>query len=207
MQKNDLVSLHLRYLPTGGPCGGAAQLVGVLLALVHGLFTLPEGHQLHLAALAIGEGENGVEALHLGERRRQPLGGDAPQLVHLLGKTFQLAHSGVHSSLCAPSRLARPFASPRSRLHKHDAITTRPAHRQIAWEGATSENSVKAKFTGIAHLPHRPGPEGQLYGESQHIRGYYRSLIYIRLRTGSAGKLVKSMVHARGPPRERPSGC
>jgi hypothetical protein len=24
----------------------------------------------------------------------------------------------------------------------------------------TSENSVKAKFTGIAHLPHRPGPEG-----------------------------------------------
>jgi hypothetical protein len=24
----------------------------------------------------------------------------------------------------------------------------------------TSENSVMAKFTGIAHLPHRPGPEG-----------------------------------------------
>jgi hypothetical protein len=29
----------------------------------------------------------------------------------------------------------------------------------------------------------------------------------IRLRTGSAGKLVKSMVHARGPRRKRPSGC
>src|SRR5918995_187276 len=146
MQKNDLVPLHIRYLPAGGPCGGASQLVRVLLTLVHGLFALPEGHQLHLAALAIGEGEDGVEALHLGERGRQPLSGDAPQLVHLLGKAFQLTHSGVHGSVCAPSRLARPFASPRSRLHKHDAIATSPAHREIAWEGATSENSVMTKF-------------------------------------------------------------
>jgi hypothetical protein len=37
--------------------------------------------------------------------------------------------------------------------------------------------------------------------------GYYRSLMYIRLRTGSAGELVKSMVHARGPRRKRASGC
>jgi hypothetical protein len=44
MQKNNLVPLHLRYLPTSGPCGGATQLLGVLLALVHGFFTLPEGH-------------------------------------------------------------------------------------------------------------------------------------------------------------------
>src|SRR5918995_1875185 len=134
MQKNDLVPLHLPYLPAGGPCGGASQLLGVLLALVHGLFTLPESNQLHLAALAVGEGQNGVEPLHLRERRRQPLGGDAPQLVHLLGKTFQLAHSGVHGSLSAPSRLAHPFASPRSGLHKHNAIATSPAHREIAWE-------------------------------------------------------------------------
>src|SRR5215217_1526026 len=70
MQKNDLVPLHTSYLPAGGACGGAAQLVGVLLALVHGLFTLPEGHHLYLAALAVGEGQNGVEPLHLGERGR-----------------------------------------------------------------------------------------------------------------------------------------
>src|SRR5215207_5625325 len=152
MQKNYLVPLHLPYLPAGGPCGGATQLVRILLALVHGLFTLPEGHQLHLAALAVGEGENGVEALHLGERRRQPLGGDAPQLVHLLGKTFQLAHSGVHGSLCAPSRLARQFASPRCRLHKHDAIARSPAHRQIAWE----------------QLPRTPSRRTSQYSTSTH---------------------------------------
>jgi hypothetical protein len=44
MQKNNLVPLHLRNLPTSGPCGGATQLLGVLLALVHGFFALPEGH-------------------------------------------------------------------------------------------------------------------------------------------------------------------
>jgi len=49
MQKNDLVPLHTSYLPAGGPCGGAAQVLGVLLALVHGVFALPEGHHLHLA--------------------------------------------------------------------------------------------------------------------------------------------------------------
>ena len=65
MQQNDLVPLHIRYLSPSGPCGGATQLIGVLLALVQGFFALPEAHQLHLAALAVGEGEDAAEALHL----------------------------------------------------------------------------------------------------------------------------------------------
>jgi hypothetical protein len=40
-----------------------------------------------------------------------------------------------------------------------------------------------AKFTGIAHLPHRPGPESLLYGGHNTSGGYYLILMYIGLRT------------------------
>jgi hypothetical protein len=40
-----------------------------------------------------------------------------------------------------------------------------------------------AKFTGIAHLPHRPGPEGLLYGGSHHIRWVLSESYVHRLRT------------------------
>ena len=60
-----------------GLSGDVAQLIRILLALAQGLFALPQGHQLHLAAPAAGEGEDAAETFHLGERRRYPLGSDA----------------------------------------------------------------------------------------------------------------------------------
>jgi hypothetical protein len=49
----------------------------------------------------------------------------------------------------------------------------------------TSENSVQAKFTGIAHLPHRPGPIGPtLGGDIIHPRGII-GLLCTHKRTSS----------------------
>jgi hypothetical protein len=44
-------------------------------------------------------------------------------------------------------------------IYSYPKWTSLCASSGYAWE-RTSENSVMAKFTGIAHLPHRPGPEG-----------------------------------------------
>src|SRR5215217_6828136 len=41
----------------------------------------------------------------------------------------------------------------------------------------TSENSVKAKFSGIAHLPHRPGPEGLHFEGGQYVRKVLESYV------------------------------
>jgi hypothetical protein len=65
----------------------------------------------------------------------------------------------------------------------------------------TSENSVKAKFTGIAHLPHRPGPEGQLYGESQHIR-WLLSESYVHQATH---RFCRKVGEEHGPRARTPS--
>src|SRR5215208_5730582 len=176
MQKNYLVPLHLRYLPASGPCGGATQLLGVLLALVHGLFALPKGHQLHLAALAVGEGENGVEALHLGERRCQPLSGDAPQLVHLLGKAFQLAYSGVHGEA-----ITHPRPLHRSRAGVLQDPTQSLQVTNVTGMGTDARASSGDPGSVSVDVPRSRGPTCRR-GHNTFSR-YYQSVMYAELRT------------------------
>jgi hypothetical protein len=46
-----------------------------------------------------------------------------------------------------------------------------------------SQNAHNAKFTGIAHLPQSPGPEGLPRRRHNTSERYYRNLMYIELRT------------------------
>jgi hypothetical protein len=51
----------------------------------------------------------------------------------------------------------------------------------------TSENSVKAKFTAIAHLSHSPGPEGLPCRRGHNTSSvYYQNLMYAGVRISDA---------------------
>src|SRR5829696_3043233 len=96
-------------------------------------------------------------------------GGEARVLIPPVPRSILLAPylSQLHST-------ARP--SPERYDNRYEAEKIQGELRRIP-RRRISENSVKAKFSGIAHLPHRPGPEGLHFEGGQYVRKVLESYV------------------------------
>ena len=102
-------------------------------------------HQLsgrRISTLVYLRGDELVECPRDGQHEE---GADRPQ-QRLAYPPHDPSGHAAPTTLQASSRPAGPYASLCSRPQEHDAIATSPAHRELAREGATSENAVNAKF-------------------------------------------------------------